>query len=91
MAISHEGIHVVKIQRNGRGFVCSIPKEIAEELGLLPGAGFLSVRAIGECIVISQAKDVSPEGLPAEADENFRNAMAAFEAAHFKPKTGQGG
>jgi len=58
-------------------FQLTLPKDLCLELGLT-SANFLSIRAVGPCLVISRARDVSDtESIAREADE----ALAALVAA----------
>lgn len=63
------------------GVAIGLPKDVCLALGMAPGQSFVAVRAIGPCLVLSRATDVSSaDSIVAEADTELERAIVAWEA-----------
>jgi len=78
IASGKSGIHTRLIRRAGASYVLALPKDLCLELGFTPATAFVTIRAVGPCIVIARATNVAtPESRAAEADR----ALAALITA----------
>jgi hypothetical protein len=73
-------IPIYKVRLQGEhGAALGLPKDVCLTLGMAPGVSYVAVRAIGPCLVITRAVDVSsPESQLSEADAEFERAIAAW-------------
>ena len=75
------GLYQVKLRLNGESSCsCTIPRELAAEAGMLPGAGFIAVQRVGKVIVLSLSQYAIPEDARLEADRNIDRAFAEWQA-----------
>lgn len=51
----------LKLYKLRPGYSVALPKDACLALGMRPGTTFLAIRAIGPCLVISRATDVSSD------------------------------
>lgn len=85
------GINIYKVRLAGEhGCTVALPKDVCLALGMVPGQAFVAVRAVGPCLVISRATDVSSdEARAAEADgavAGLIEVWTAKGAAHVPSK-----
>lgn len=77
--IGEPAIYKVRLQGQ-HGAAIGLPKDVCLALGMAPGQSFVAVRAVGPCLVITRATDVSsPESRTADADAELERAIAAWD------------
>jgi len=80
------GLYLVKLRTNGEtSCSCTVPRELAAEAGMLPGAGFIAVQRVGKVIVLSPARYAIAEDARLEAERNIERAFAEWQAVHARP------
>jgi hypothetical protein len=72
------GIHLVKLQAYGEQCSMTVPKKLRVSAGIDP-SNFVSVIALGPCLVIMQASDVTREGIAADVKKAVERAVKAWE------------
>lgn len=78
--IGEPAIYKVRLQGQ-HGVAIGLPKDVCLALGMAPGQSFVAVRAVGPCLVITRATDVSSaESQVAEADAELAAAIMAWES-----------
>jgi hypothetical protein len=75
-----DGLHILKLTGLQGGIRVQIPTAVREQLQLRPGL-YVTLRCIGPCVVVSLAKDITPEGVREDSDAAFKKAIREFEKA----------
>jgi hypothetical protein len=77
-AIGDVAIYKVRLQGE-HGVALGLPKDVCLSLGMAPGQSYVAVRAVGPCLVITRATDVSSaDSRLIEADAEIERAIAVW-------------
>jgi len=77
-AVGQLNLYKVRLQGE-HGCTVGLPKDVCLALGMAPGQSFVTVRAVGPCLVIARATDVaSEESKLSEADAQVSEMIAAW-------------